>query len=236
MIGTELLDDPGADPAVVAAHLGDIARLNRWFGATRAVIEALEPHFRQAGKGEGGKGKGVTRWTLLDVGTGAGDIPRAVAAAARRHGITLTLVGVERIRAAASLARASGGLHAVVSDGSALPFASGGVDVVVASQVLHHLPRETAVRWIAAFDRVARRAVAIADLRRSRPAIAALWLAGPALGIGRVTQRDGVVSLRRGYTRKELDAMLREAGVPARSRYCRWSRVVAAWVPHAHRR
>jgi len=236
MIGTELLDDPRADPATVAAHLGDIARLNDWFGGRRAVVDALDPFFRRAsgqGKGERGRGKGPTRWTLLDVGTGAGDIPRAVAAAARRHGITLTLVGLERIPAAAALARTRAGLHPVVGDGSALPFAPGSVDVVIASQVLHHLPREAAVRWIAAFDRLARRAVVLADLRRSRPAIAALWLVNPALGIGRVTQRDGVMSLRRGYTRVELEAMLAEAGVNARARY-RWcSRVVAAWTPES---
>ncbi len=230
MIGTELLDDPRADPATVAAHLADIARLNDWFGGRRAVVEALEAFFHK-GTGDGGRGTGTARWTLLDVGTGAGDIPRAVAAAALRHGITLTLVGLERIPAAAALARARAGLYPVVGDGSALPFAPGSVDVVIASQVLHHLPRQTAVRWIAALDRLARRAVVVADLRRSRPAIAALWLANPALGIGRVTQRDGVVSLRRGYTREELDAMLAEAGVRARAKHRPWSRLVAAWTP-----
>jgi hypothetical protein len=243
MIGTELLDDPGAEPTVVAAHLRDIARLNAWLGGTRAVVAALDPFFRMGkgerqGKGEEGRGQGTATWTLVDVGTGAGDIPRAVAAAARRHGIGLTLIGVERIPAAARLARSSGGLHAVIADGSALPFAPGAADIVIASQVLHHLPRDTAVRWIGVLDRLARRAVVLADLRPSRLAMAALRLAAPILGVGRVTRRDGVVSLRRGYTRGQLDALLADAGVRARAHVRRWSRVVAAWTPShdAHRR
>jgi hypothetical protein len=76
------------------------------------------------------------------------------------------------------------------------------VDIVIASQVLHHLPREVAVQWIAAFGALARRAVVLADLRRSRLAMAALWLASYPLGFSDFTRRDGVLSLRRGYTRR----------------------------------
>ena len=239
MIGTEVLDNPGAEPAAVRATLRDIARLNALFGGTRAVVEALEPYFRAAGergKREGGRGKGAERWTLLDVGTGLGDIPRAAAAAARRHGVALTLVGIERIPAAARLARAaSDELAVILADGTALPIRPRSVDVVIASQVLHHLSRATAVRWIGAFDRLARRAVVLADLRRSRVAMAGIWLASFALQFSRVTRHDAVVSLRRGYTKREFDEMLSAAGVPTRARYRPGFRVVAAWAPDADR-
>src|SRR3989454_4543752 len=38
----------------------------------------------------------------------------------------------------------SNGMHVVLGDGNALPFGPKSVDVVIASQVLHHLPRERA--------------------------------------------------------------------------------------------
>ena len=66
-LGVELLDDPAADPATVRSSLGDIARSNRWLGGRAAVRFGLDrllkklPHER--------------RLTLLDVGTGAGDLP-----------------------------------------------------------------------------------------------------------------------------------------------------------------
>jgi hypothetical protein len=232
MIGTELLDDPRADPRAVQAELRDIARLNAWFGGTRAVVRALKPYFRAAAAA------GAAPWTLLDVGTGLGDIPRAAAAAARRHGIALRLVGVDFNRTAARLAHGAARapappapLAAVVADGGALPFAPRSVDVVTASQVLHHLPRTTAVRWIAAFDRLARRAVVLADLRRSRLGMAAAWAAALGLGMSACTRHDAVVSLRRGYTKRELDALLAAAGVAARARYAPGFRIVAAWAP-----
>jgi hypothetical protein len=233
MIGTELLDDPRADATAVRRQLGDIARLNGLFGGTRAVVGALETLLQEAGARDGGRGTGAT-WTLLDVGTGLGDIPRAAAVAARRHGITLRLVGVELNRAAAAAARDMDGadpLALVLADGGALPLRPRSVDVVIASQVLHHLPRDVAVRWIAGLGALARRAVILADLRRSRIAMAALWLVSYPLGFGGMTRHDGVLSLRRGYTRGEFNEMLIAAGAPPVARYRPGFRVVAAWEP-----
>ncbi|OLD93758.1 MAG: hypothetical protein DMD31_12585 [Gemmatimonadetes bacterium] len=230
MIGTELLDDPRADPGAVRRELRDIARLNALFGGTRAVVDALEPFFRHSGLGA--RGLGAASWTLLDVGTGLGDIPRAVAAVARRRGITLTPIGLDVIPTAARLSRENG-VSVVLGDGGALPFAAKSVDIVIASQVLHHLPRAVARRWIAGFDRMARRAVVLADLRRSRLAAAGVWLASFPLGMSGTTRHDAVVSVRRGYTKREFDALLREAGVAAVARYRPGFRIVAAWAPSA---
>jgi len=232
MIGTELLDDPRADPQAVDRELRDIARLNALFGGTRAVVRELTPFFARGPAGR----EGGSHWTLLDVGTGLGDIPRAAARAARRHGITLRLVGIERNRTAARLARVAERdepLASILADGGALPLASRSVDVVVASQVLHHMPRATAVRWVGELDRVARRAVVLADLRRSRVAMAGVWAACLGLAMGGVTRHDAVLSVRRGYSRVEFDALLADAGVPARSRRRAGFRIVAAWEPAA---
>ena len=236
MIGSELLDDPRADPLLVGRELRDIARLNALFGGTRAVLRELERVFergeRERGNPKGlpdGRGKGET-WTLLDVGTGSGDVARAAVAAARRHGLELTPLGIDLNRTAARLARSSG-LATIVADGSRLPLGPRSVDVVVASQVLHHLPRPVAVRWIATFDRVARWAVVLADLRRSRVAMAGVWAASVGLAMSGVTRHDAVVSLKRGYTKAEFDEMLRQAGVRTVARYRRGARIVAAWSP-----
>ena len=228
MIGTELLDDPQADPLLVGRELRDIARLNALFGGTRAVVRELEP-FLERGERETGNGKRPT-WTLLDVGTGSGDIALAARAAARRHGIELTAIGLDLNPTAASIASAAG-VPTFVADGNALPVAPRSVDVIVASQVLHHLPRPVAVRWIAAFDRVARRAVVLADLRRSRLAMVGVWAASIGLAMNGITRRDAVLSLRRGYTKGEFEEMLREVGVRAAARYRPGARIVAAWSP-----
>ena len=227
MIGTELLDDPRSDPVLVGRQLRDIARLNALFGGTRAVVRELKSFFER--RRAMGNRKRET-WTLLDVGTGSGDIALAARAAARQLDIDLKAIGLELNPTAARIASAAG-VPTIVADGSALPLGPRSVDVVVASQVLHHLPRPVAVRWIATLDRIARRAVVLADLHRSRMAMAGVWAASVGLAMSGVTRHDAVVSLKRGYTKTEFDEMLRQAGVRTVARYRRGARIVAAWSP-----
>jgi hypothetical protein len=227
-LGVELLDDPRADPVAVRAHLRDITRLNRLFGGTRSVVQSLEPLWRSVRNEPGVNGKRLV--TLLDVGTGAGDIPAAIVRAARRSGITVVPFGLEIIPEAARLARGAGVL-AVIGSGDHPPLEDKSVDIVTASQVLHHLPPAQAATWIARFDRLARRAVVVADLYRSYWAMAGMWLAAQPLGLSRTSRHDAVLSLRRGYRLDEFRALCALAGVPAKVRRAPLARVVAVWEP-----
>jgi len=80
---------------------------------------------------------------------------------------------------------------------------------------------------------VARRAVVLADLRRSRVAMAGVWAASLCLAMSGVSRHDAVLSLKRGYTREEFCDMLRDADVHAVARYRPGARIVAAWSPGA---
>ena len=224
MIPVETLDRPDAPAPLVRASLADIRRANALFGGRRAVVAALEPFFARAPSG--------TRWTLLDLGTGAGDIPLAAARAAARQGLELATFGLEHHRTAAALARAAG-VTPIVATIEALPFAPDSIDVVVMSQILHHASRERAVEWVRVADRIARRAVVVADIRRSTLAAWGIWLASFPLRFHRVSRHDGVLSVRRGFTPSELTALLRQAGIDAQAISRPGFRVVAAWEPMA---
>jgi len=218
----EVLDRADAPAPLVRASLADIRRANALFGGRRAVIEALVPFFERA--------RTPARWTLLDLGTGAGDIPQAAARAAARRGIELVTLGLEHHRAAAALAR-DAGVTAIVGDINAMPFSAASVDVVIMSQILHHAPRDRAPEWVRTANRIARRAVVVADLRRSRFAAWGIWLASFPLAFHPVSRRDGVLSVQRGFTAPELSALLRRAGIVAMARSRPGFRVVAAWEP-----
>jgi len=224
MTQVEVLDRADAPAVLVRASLADVRRANALFGGRRAVVAALVPFFEGAHP--------PARWTLLDLGTGAGDIPRAAARAAARRGIELVTLGLEHHRAAAALAR-NAGVTPVVGDIERPPFSSGSVDVVIMSQILHHASRERALEWVRAANRIARRAVVVADLRRSRFAAWGIWLASFPLAFHPVSRRDGVLSVRRGFTPAELTELLRRAGIAATARPRPGFRVVAAWEPVA---
>jgi SAM-dependent methyltransferase len=222
--GVELLDDPSIDPALAARALRDVARSNFWFGGASAVIAELRPVLRAARPR-------AAALTLLDVGTGAGDIPELARRTADRGGVRLLTMGLEVTPALAAASRARSG-DAIVGDALALPFADRSVDIVTCSQVLHHFEAADGARLLAEMNRVARVRVIVADLRRAWAAAAGFWFASFALGFHPVTRHDGVVSVLRGFRAAELSAaVLGATECRATVRNRRGFRVTASWVP-----
>jgi len=198
-LGSELLDDPGADPHAVHDSLRHIERANRWFGGRSAALWGVCRALADAPRG--------TTLSLLDIGTGAGDLPRAAVDAAARRGVRLVPLGLERSRVAAAMTRAAG-IPVLLGDAAALPIAPDSVDLILLSQVAHHFTPASAAALIGTCHRIARRAVIVSDLRRSRLATLAFSVGSRALRFDHVTHADGHTSIRRGYSRDELAAML----------------------------
>src|SRR6476469_3358935 len=84
-LGHELLDHPATNRGEVEESLRNIARANRWFGGTAALCFGLRQVLRGTAPG--------TRVTLLDLGSGLGDVPRAAVGWAARRGFSLVPVG-----------------------------------------------------------------------------------------------------------------------------------------------
>lgn len=218
-VGRELLDDPDADPAVVRESLHHLARSNAWFGGRRAAWIGLRRLLDD---------RPLSRVRLLDVGTGAGDLPLALGRALARRGMALAPLGVDRHHAAAALASAHG-VPTAVADCLALPFADRSVDIVLISQVAHHLSDAAVTALAREASRVAGHGVVVADLTRSGPARLGFRVASRLLGFDPVTRADGLTSLDRGFSTARLSALLAAAGVhPVITRHP-GARIVATW-------
>lgn len=199
---------------------------NRLFGGAVAVtaeLRAIAPSLPR-------------RATLLDVGTGMGDIPALARQIAAQYDVTLRTIGLDLDE---TLAHAAAGRtsHAVRGDALRLPFADKSVDVVVCSQVLHHFFDDDVPRLLQELDRVARVRVIIGDLVRSRLAMPLFWVAAMALRYHRVSRHDGLVSIGRGFTTTDLQAAIVGAlGHGACIRKRPGWRVTATWTPLQPRR
>jgi 2-polyprenyl-3-methyl-5-hydroxy-6-metoxy-1,4-benzoquinol methylase len=161
-----------------------------------------------------------------------GDIAALARAVAAEAGIRLRTVGVD---ASEPLARRAScpALPTARADALALPFADHSVDIVLCSQLLHHFEDERALDLVRELDRVAKQRVIVSDLRRSWLAASGIWLASFPLRFHPVSRHDGVVSVLRGFTRVELEAMVERAvSRQARVRQRPTFRLTAAWTPN----
>jgi ubiquinone/menaquinone biosynthesis C-methylase UbiE len=217
--GEEFLDSPGLAPEVARATLADIARANALFGGRSAAVWGVDRLVR---------GTSAQTLTLLDVGAGMGDVASWLARRRQRGTANLIPVALDRHREAVRLCRERG-LPSVQGDAFQLPLADRSIDVVVASQLLHHFNRAAALHLVRELTRVARVGVVVGDLRRSRIAAVGIWLAAVALRFHAVSRHDGVVSVQRGYTKQELAELLREGGVAATVSARPGFRLVATW-------
>ncbi len=220
--GFEYLDLPGVEPGLAERSIADVAVSNRLFGGARAVLAELAAVLHDLPR----------EATLLDVGTGLGDIPARARAFAARSGVALRTVGLDSAEELVRASRRHGGWSAVRGDAMRLPFATASVDVVTCSQLLHHFSLEDAARLVQELDRVARRRVIVSDLCRSYVAAAGFWAASWPLGFHPVTRHDGVVSVMRGFTAAELRTLVAVAvGTAAAVRHRIGWRVTASWTP-----
>jgi 2-polyprenyl-3-methyl-5-hydroxy-6-metoxy-1,4-benzoquinol methylase len=198
--GIEILDDPDVDPAVMQRAMRDVERANIVFGGRRAAIAELTPALSNT------RGSAL----LLDVGTGRGDIPAEAKRVAQSNGLTLRTIGLDMSAPLVS-SQCHGTDWIIRGNALSLPLRDSSVDIVLASQILHHFPEDDAIAFVRELNRVARSRVVISDLRRSLIAAAGFWLASFPLRFHPVTRHDGVVSVMRGFIPSELASIVERA-------------------------
>jgi ubiquinone/menaquinone biosynthesis C-methylase UbiE len=223
--GAREILDAGVSPGDLSVTLGDIDRLDTWFGGHALSLARV----RRAARAVSPQRPLI----VVDVGGGAGGFARRVVRWARRRARPVRVVLIERDGATAALARrhcvAWPEIEIVRGDATALPLMARSADLVHAALTLHHLEPEAAVRALAEMARVARGRVVINDLARSRLALALVWLATRLLAVHPISRHDGPLSVRRAYAPAELVDLFRRAGVPGVSiqRYRAIARLVA---------
>lgn len=220
--GHEYLDDPNVDPRLMRRSIADVTTSNRFFGGTHAVLAELDPLFQTRDE-----------ITLLDVGSGAGDITASAQQLASRRKVRMSSFAIDSSEALAPVSRHRGNV-ALCGDARRLPFADRSIDVVVCSQLLHHFANDDAVNVILEMNRVARDMVIVSDIRRSWFAAAGIWLASFPLRFHPVSRHDGVVSVMRGFTTGELRELVWGAiGRKPQVRRHPLFRITACWNPRA---
>ena len=201
---TELMDRPTAPPGLLARSLADMRRLNRLFGWQRPVLRAVQSLLPASGP-----------CTVLDVATGSGDLPLALAGllAPRRSAARVIASDAHPtvLRLGRHYTANKGVVRWVGHDARLLPFPPGSVDVVTCASALHHFDEHDAITVLAALATVARRGVIVADASRSLLALLAVCVLS-RFSRSPLTWHDGPLSVRRAYTADEAVVLAQRAG------------------------
>lgn len=204
---SELLDGPIGDVEELRANLREMALANRLLLSNRAVLRRLEQWIEHY--------TAQPPVTIVDVATGGGGLPRAIAAWARRRGQSIRLVASDVAPGVMAVARQMLeplDVSLVQHNALQMPFADASVDIMTCAFSLHHFRHDAAIALLREMARVARLGVIVTDLRRSYGSYwgARLLALGP---INRLSRHDGPLSVLRAYTPAEAQVLVEEAGV-----------------------
>ncbi len=199
----EQMDAEDLDVETYARVLRDLSRVNRWTFTAHPTLLYLDRATR-----------GLTRFRLLDVGFGAGDMLRAIAQWAHRRGIEAELVGVDLNPRSADIAQAATPPDMAIDyrtgDYRDVP---GALDFIISSQVTHHMTDAQLRGFIDHMEATATRGWLISDLHRHRFAHAGFPLLARLMGVHRIVREDGTLSIARSFRPSEWRAILADAGV-----------------------
>ena len=222
---SEYMDRGDVDGQALTSALGELEVINRFLGGHSSSTRALEQLVTADGLGEPGSDRPVR---ILDVGCGGADVALAFAEWARPHSVDLHIVAVDFNQQACDYARqktaaACVGVSAVRADAFSMPFADASFDYVHCSLFLHHFEGPEATRLLRALFALSRRGLIVNDLHRHPIAYWAVKWGSALLSRSYLVRHDGPVSVRRGFSRRELIELARSSGF-------RWSVLRWRWA------
>lgn len=150
--------------------------------------------------------------SFLDLGAGDGSLGDALSLWAAERGWHWRFTNLDLNQQAMRLNPRA---NWVVGCALALPFCDQSFDVVVASQMTHHLVTEEQVcRHFSEAWRVTRQALFVNDLHRNAILYAALWVLLRVRRFPKHFRDDGLLSVRRGWRVREWQTLAKRAGIP----------------------
>ena len=217
----ELMDDFAAvSAAEVEDALGELRIVNRLLGGVSTSLAGLEPCLRALRAR-------VEPVRLLDVGTGGGDLPIAIARWCRRARIPIRIVavdlGADACRSARRAARDHPEIEVCRADVFALPFAPRSFHLAHCAMFLHHFTQEEIVRILERLSGLVRESIVVNDLHRHAVAYHAIRILTGLFSRSRLVRNDAPLSVRRGFRAADLADLAARSGLPGFRYRWRWA-------------
>ena len=196
---SELMDRPQPVSAELEQDLDNLVALNRNFGSHRLLRRFLAGWLQPD-----------RAYRVLDLCTGAADLPRVMVDWARPRGIALHIDAIDAQPATLAIAekKCAGYPEIQFQKADALTYDTRvPYDFVHCSLALHHFSDEDAVRLLRRCRELSTRFVLVADLERSALTTAGVWAVTTLLYPDPMTVHDGRLSARRAFSFAEMHAV-----------------------------
>jgi 2-polyprenyl-3-methyl-5-hydroxy-6-metoxy-1,4-benzoquinol methylase len=199
----EYSDAPDLSPEHVARNYADLGKINRLFAFAEPFQRSM---VNWLGRDQ------VQSLKILDLGAGDGSLGRALETWARKKNWRWEVTNLDFNESALHLHNVGRNVRGVVT---ALPFADNSFDLVIASQMTHHIDAsQNVIKHFQEAWRVTRNAMFFTDLHRNPALLGMVWLSCIVARLSSEMRADGIISIRRGWRVPEWKHLARAAEIP----------------------
>lgn len=196
----EIMDDFSLQGATMELLLSDLETVNKWLGGYRITTSGIELLLKNIPKQK--------HITILDMGCGDGSLLRKCAKWAKKNGRNISFIGIDANTHSIKIAKERTTAYTnikyqtcnVLTQNVAIP----PCDIALCTLFLHHFPEKNIIQLVQELTQKSRVGVVINDLHRSRWAFHLFKLFSVILIKTPIAKHDGLVSVARGFKRKEL--------------------------------
>jgi 2-polyprenyl-3-methyl-5-hydroxy-6-metoxy-1,4-benzoquinol methylase len=196
----EIMDDFSMEGEILRDALDKIARINTLLGGNKVTLDGVKSLI-----------KGLPKdrvISILDVGCGNGDLLRTLAEYGERKGLNFDLEGVDAnaftINHARSLSTNYVNISYSCKDIFIHDLERDGYDIILCTLTLHHFKDPELLTLMQYFKEVSRLGIVINDLHRSALAYYLFKALCYVFGLNNMSREDGLVSILRGFKKKDL--------------------------------
>ena len=200
----EIMDDYNVRPEDLLHSLNFMKQVNELFGGTRVILDYFVAQKNLP-----------SSFTVLDIGSGGGDIPFALAEWARVRGrqARITCIDLQPL-CVAYAAKNFSSPDIVHLDHSAFDIERlGKFDFVISSMFFHHLKDKEIVSLLGLIQKTARYGWIVNDLYRGKLNYAGAWFLGVLSGKP-IVFNDAKLSVARAFRVSDMEKYREKAGLP----------------------
>lgn len=212
----EIMDDLGFQGQEMKDLLGDLKIINMWLGGNSITLGGIEKLLNGHSKKD--------RITILDIGCGDGEMLRKCAEYAKKNKLKFECVGIDFneniLEHAKNQSKDFPNLKFqkvdVFLEGELIP----NCDIALCTLFLHHFSDEKIEALLKVILRKTSKGIVINDLQRSKSAFNLFKLISKLFLITKTAEHDGLISIAKGFKKKELELISKK--IPNQKSILKW--------------
>ena len=212
----EIMDDLSISGEVISQTLRELNTINKALGGNQISVSAFKKMI-----------KTESSIKLADLGCGGGDIMVEMARASKKLGVKSEFIGIDAnnhiIEYAEENTRDWKEISYQPINIFSESFSKQRFDIIHCCLFVHHFSTEQLVSLFKKFREQARIGVIINDLHRHPVAYWSISLLTTLFSRSSMVKNDAAISVARGFKKKELEEILRDAGISQYELSWKWA-------------